>query len=370
MAHINSFNNSSGHRIEGSTINAIGGNQHNNRAGTQFNNNSNGPQNNNNGAGTQTNYHADGAQRIDNGYVGKVEGDFRKNEQNDLCDGGGGLAENPLEAGNHRENLPEDMKAAFYECFTPALIELAGCRAGRSGTWSEPTPQELKELWSQVMPSDIKNGFSAYERGIKPLVTKVLTDWRNSFGEAAIKALQDELDMLDVEPQEYINKQTKGNIWEHPCYYVQPEQRTGFLQTNIVAKTFSEHFKAIASIPVSERSGDPPKRAMVLAILAVTLFLLVYYLNRWAIFQIERAFRIFSTTTCIPPSGEFSSDSEAMKLAPRVFTFFEKNERGIDRVDSKLWGKIIAAAESHLEPTIDAGDWNEVRYKELPAFFS
>ncbi|KAF5366556.1 hypothetical protein D9758_009005 [Tetrapyrgos nigripes] len=359
MAHINSFNNSSGHRFEDSTINAIGGNQHNNRAGTQFNNNGNGPQNsnigrgtqnNNNGAGTQTNYHADGAQHIDNEYVGKVEGDYRKNEQNDLRDGG---AENLLEAGNHRENLPEDMNAAFYECFTPALIELAGCRAGRSGTWSEPTPQEVKELWSKVMPSDIKNGFSAYERGIKPLVTKVLTDWRNSFGEAAIKALQDELGMLGVEPQEHINKQTKGDIWQHPCYYVQPEQRTGFLQTNIVAKTFSEHFKAIASIPVSERSGDPPKRAMVLAILAI-----------------ERAFRIFSTTTSIPPSGDFSGDSEAMKLAPRVFTFFEKNEQGVDRVDSKLWDKIIAAAESHLEPTIDAGDWNEVGYKKLPAFFS
>ncbi|THU82407.1 hypothetical protein K435DRAFT_971978, partial [Dendrothele bispora CBS 962.96] len=108
----------------------------------------------------------------------------------------------------------------------------------------------------------------------------------------------------------------------------------GSFQSQIVAQTFSTHFKAIKDVPEQNRSKTPPKAALVLSISAI-----------------ERAFKHYATQTQgNTPTDKFSSDEGAKQSASRIHRLFEKGSNGKDRVSAETWDKIIAAAKSHVEP--------------------
>ncbi|THU97990.1 hypothetical protein K435DRAFT_965160 [Dendrothele bispora CBS 962.96] len=237
------------------------------------------------------------------------------------------------------ESLPENTRIAFLEHFKPVLIELAGC----ADAWKDPDSKELQDLWAKVMPDDMKGQYSQCGKGIRNLAVESLAEWRDLFGDAAKDALDDILeDKKEEDRGKFIQEQTKGNHWDRVYYFssVSDGKPTGSFQSQIVARTFSAHFKAIQELPEEKRSKNPPKAALVLSILAI-----------------ERAFKHYEAQTQgNPPTGKFSSDEGAKQSAPRIHRLFEKKKDGKDRVSAEMWGKIIAVAKSRLEPPTAAID--------------
>ncbi|KAF5349439.1 hypothetical protein D9758_014605 [Tetrapyrgos nigripes] len=261
------------------------GNNFNNR-GNQFNNTGSGPQNANTDRGVQYNNTGPGTQ--------------------------------------NNSSKVDDMKVPLPEGFVPAVIELAGRdRGDPNGAWTDPTSEEIVEIWNRLSPLDMVNKFLYYKKDITETVTRELTTWRNSFGEAAIKALNLKFPgKLNREDQEYIDDQTRGNLADRECYYLYPE--SGFLQSPIVAETFSEHVKAIGSNSVDQFwKENEPTSALVLTILAI-----------------ERAFRLrsSSSTNSISQSRELSSDEETQKLTSAAFEIVKK----VPKIE---WEIIVGAAK-------------------------
>ncbi|KAF5346670.1 hypothetical protein D9758_013182 [Tetrapyrgos nigripes] len=241
------------------------------------------------------------------------------------------------------ESLPEDIRTSFVKEVKAVVIELAGC----GNAWEDPTSEKLKGIWIKVMPN-MRDDFSRYEQDIRSLVAKILIEWRDSIGNAAIAAVKSDMEKeaSNSHRRIYVMNQTKGDLWNHLCYYSDRKQGdgrkpAGFLQSPVVAKTFSEHFKVTLSIPQTDRLKNQPTGAMVLTILAI-----------------DRAFKLFANGHLENiPQGDFSQDAQARSSAPIVQQYFGKTGKGQERVDTELWEKIKAAAKSHVKtPYVEAVD--------------
>ncbi|KAF5366279.1 hypothetical protein D9758_005660 [Tetrapyrgos nigripes] len=256
-------------------------------SGNQFNNTGSGPQNANTDRGVQYNNTGPGTQ-------------------------------------NNSSSQGKDMKAPLPKAFVQAVIELAGRdRGDQNGAWTDPTSEDIEGIWI-AHSSDMKGKFSDYKKDI----TQMLTEWRNSFGEAAIKALDLELQgKQNGEKQKYISDRWTGgdDLRAHNCYY-----KHGLLRSPIVAKTFYNHLKAIPSDLGDQLWKEKkPTSALVLTILAI-----------------ERAFRLCSSSTnSISQSGELSEDNRARELTSAAFK--------ISKDGQIEWEEIVkAAAKERLPPTL------------------
>ncbi|THU85783.1 hypothetical protein K435DRAFT_805623 [Dendrothele bispora CBS 962.96] len=229
--------------------------------------------------------------------------------------------------------LPEKTRIAFCEYFKPALIEFAGCGTA----WKDPDSEELQKLWIKVMPNEMKGQYSQFGRGIRELATETLEDWRNSIGEAAITVVEQILyGKNEEERKTFIEGQIMSKYWIRPYYYPEnnAERSEEAFQSRIVSETFSQHFEIIKNIPDDSRSKELPKAALVLSILAI-----------------DRAFLLSSAESQNGiTSGDFSSYQRAKDFSPKIHGIFGKNRSGQDRVTTKMWSQIIAAARAHVEP--------------------
>ncbi|KAF5343496.1 hypothetical protein D9758_015653 [Tetrapyrgos nigripes] len=209
------------------------------------------------------------------------------------------------------------MKAPLPEGFIPAVIELAGRdRGDLNGPWTDPTSEEIKKIWIDLSPSDMKDKFSDYEKDITQTMTNVLIDWRNLFGKEAIKALEDELRKQNGERQKYVTDQTSSErFWDHKCYYKYPNEQPK--ASNLLPD------KAIGSVPIEELLKNKPTSALVLTILAI-----------------DRALRLCSSasTNSNSLSDELSGDNQAKERTSEAF-----KSLGLG-VDASRWSRIIRFA--------------------------
>ncbi|THU81274.1 hypothetical protein K435DRAFT_844788 [Dendrothele bispora CBS 962.96] len=253
-------------------------------------------------------------------------------ENNGRSQGDNNVARNP--------NLltPEKLKDAFYGYFEPVIIEYAGFNQ----PWKDPSPRDVQNLWKKVVPNEFHGQFSSFSITIENLVAEALTKWRDSFGNAAVEALESifaEQDLYDVnERKNYIADQRAGSRLQNRPYYFTGTRNgaaTGAFQSHIVAKTLSEHFKAIQKIPVTKRSSSPPSGALILTI-----------------FAIERTLDHYSSgKENVGPLGDLSKDSQALPMIRRIQAFTTgKTSKGQDWIPYEVWSRIIAAAQSHIEP--------------------
>ncbi|THU81269.1 hypothetical protein K435DRAFT_844785 [Dendrothele bispora CBS 962.96] len=238
-----------------------------------------------------------------------------------------------------RDNLvkPAQLKDAFYDYLEPASIEYAGYNQ----PWKDPSTRDVQNLWKKVMPNEFHDQFSSLSTTIEGWVTEALTKWRDSFGNAAVEALESifaEQDLYDVNKRKnYLAEQRAGRLQHRPYYFTGTRNgaATGAFQSYIVAKTLSEHFKAIQRIPVTKRSSNPPSGALILTI-----------------FAIERTLDHYSSgNENVCPLGDLSKDSQGVPVMRRIQAFTTgKNTKGQDWISYEVWSKIIAAAQSHIEP--------------------
>ncbi|KAF5319076.1 hypothetical protein D9758_018664 [Tetrapyrgos nigripes] len=218
-----------------------------------------------------------------------------------------------------QNNSSSQGKAPLPKNFVRAVIEFAGRdRGDQNGAWTDPTSEDIMNIWTNHSPSDMKDKFLDYKKDI----TQTLTEWRNSFGKAAIEALDLELQgKQNEEKQKHIDDGWTGggNLSAHKCYY----ERLGFLRSPIVAKTFLKHLDAIGSKPGDQFwKENKPISALVLTILAI-----------------ERAFRLCSSSTnSISQSGGLSDDNRARELTSAALM--------ISKNDKIKWKEIVSVAEN------------------------
>ncbi|THU80229.1 hypothetical protein K435DRAFT_810043 [Dendrothele bispora CBS 962.96] len=239
-----------------------------------------------------------------------------------------------------RDNLvtPEQLRDAFDNYFEAAVIEYAGY----SQPWQDPSTRDVQNLWKKVMPNEFHDQFSSFSTTIEGWVNETLTNWRDSFGNAVLEALESiftEQDLDDINKRKtYIAEQRAGSRLQNRPYYFTGTRNgtpTGAFQSYIVARTLSEHFKTIQRIPDNKRSSSPPSGALILTI-----------------FAIERTLDHYSSSNeNVYPLGDLSKDSQALPVMRRIQAFTTgRNSKNQDWISYEVWSKIKAAAQSHIEP--------------------
>ncbi|THU80228.1 hypothetical protein K435DRAFT_810042 [Dendrothele bispora CBS 962.96] len=267
----------------------------------------------------------------------------------------GSYQENKSVARSDNLVTPEQLKDAFYDYFEHAIIEHAG--SSTSPPWTDPSLGDLRRLWKKDMPNEFHGHFSSFSTTIEGLVAEALTKWRDSFGKAAVVTLEsifEEQDLDDVHKRKnYIAKQRAGSrLRNRPYYFTDTRNgtptvriaatllsRNGAFQSHIVARTLSEHFKAIQRIPDNKRSSNPPSGALILTI-----------------FAIERTLDHYSSgNENVGPLGDLSKDTQVLTImGPKLQAFtIGKNSKNQEWISYEVWSRINAAAQSHSKlPTI------------------
>ncbi|THV05831.1 hypothetical protein K435DRAFT_773593 [Dendrothele bispora CBS 962.96] len=255
------------------------------------------------------------------------------------------------------QSLPQDFRSAFNACFIPAVIELTGTLRA----WADPSTDQIRDVWHKTMPQDLWANLSDSRWGptIYNATLASLDSWRNDFASAAIDAVRDDVNKViqDREnPSSHIFRLREGDYRFRRYYFIDVSQdergqpvRRGPFQSELISRTFSEHFKVLNSIQPEHRRSERATGAIVLSILAI-----------------ERALSFYSSGTLEVPPGpenEFSRanwDDQTIMLQGRahrirttseIQSLFGRNRDGSERVSPERWDEIVEKAKHYASPS-------------------
>ncbi|KAF5343257.1 hypothetical protein D9758_013418 [Tetrapyrgos nigripes] len=252
--------------------------------------------------------------------------------------------------------FPDKVQKAFTDHFIPSVLDFVGCLKA----WTGLEAQEYSDLWETTTSDEVKNAWDQLngpKRLLEVLTNDRINSWRSKFGTTAINVLDDIFTREQLETAEdkkaYVETQLQGNPKSRAFYFLHSGevngamQYAGTFQSELIARTFAEHLKAIRQVPKDLRQEMKPTGALVLSILAVL-----------------RALEFYKTGVFIKPMGNNGHFSERawgdriiqtqgrtinIKTTTELHELFEFNQvKNTPRVSDTQWKRILATAQSYI----------------------
>ncbi|KAI0739151.1 hypothetical protein C8Q80DRAFT_1204494 [Daedaleopsis nitida] len=245
--------------------------------------------------------------------------------------------------------IPQSMQALFTERFVPLTRQFAGTL----DPWQEVTLNELKTLYLQAFGNlaqvhPLQEGDKCHK-----LIQQKLNDWRAKFattgGETFKEIIASDPNLVEwfTDPDNvgayatYLLGDGKGAA---PFYYAEWNegvQKIGRMRSALIVGIFAHHISELHAINSKERTGDIPRGALCMAVLAAIHTLTHYQTGQWA-----------------PPSGRagwFSADNYSDRMYWDANRQRERSDKKvtnilkvIDDLSGDEWFDIIEEARKVL----------------------